>query len=162
VIASHGGEGPPPTPFLSRRLATTSVAWVGGVTVSTLVLRQLFRLQAKAARRVIGKPLGEDAHMADKVYKKKYGDPIELLLLRPDGSGSVVVLGPDVLAGHELQVVVPAGTWMGARTAPGGEWSLFATTMAPGFLPVDYEPGDAAELEAGWPDHARLIRALTR
>ena len=53
-------------------------------------------------------------------------------------------------------MVVPAGTWMGARVAPGGEWSLFATTMAPGFIPGDYEGGDADELAAAYPDQAAV------
>ena len=98
----------------------------------------------------------------DEVWLFQAGDPIELLLLEPGGPGRVARLGPHVHDGDELQVVVPAGTWMGARTAPGGEWSLFATTMAPGFVPSDYDPGDADPLAAAWPDHEPLIRALTR
>jgi hypothetical protein len=34
--------------------------------------------------------------------------------------------------------------------------------MAPGFVPEDYDPGDADRLSAQWPDHEPLIRALTR
>jgi predicted cupin superfamily sugar epimerase len=98
----------------------------------------------------------------DEVWFFQAGDPIELLLLEPHGAGRVARLGPDVMQGDELQVVVPAGTWMGARTAPGGEWSLFGTTMAPGFVPSDYDPGDADALTRDWPAHADLIRALTR
>ena len=82
----------------------------------------------------------------DEVWFFQLGDPVELLLLHADGSSNMERLGPDVLGGHELQVVVPAGTWMGARVAPGGEWTLFATTMAPGFIPSDYEGGDPDEL----------------
>ena len=51
---------------------------------------------------------------------------------------------------------------MGARVATGGDWSLFATTMAPGFIPSDYEGGDADELAAAYPGHAPRIRALCR
>ena len=98
----------------------------------------------------------------DEVWFFQLGDPIELLLLRPGGTASVERLGPDVIGGDQLQVVVPAGTWMGARVAPGGEWSLFATTMAPGFIPADYEAGDADALAASWPEQAGRIRALTR
>src|SRR3990170_8268035 len=43
--------------------------------------RELLRRQAAIARRRIGKPLGEDAIDADKVWKKAYGDPLRLLLL---------------------------------------------------------------------------------
>lgn len=98
----------------------------------------------------------------DEVWFFQSGDPIELLLLEAAGPGRVAILGPDVVRGDELQVVVPAGTWMGARTARGGEWSIFATTMAPGFVPTDYDPGDADGLALEWPDHERLIRGLTR
>jgi predicted cupin superfamily sugar epimerase len=98
----------------------------------------------------------------DEVWFFQAGDPIELLLLEPGRPGRVVILGPDVLGGQELQVVVRAGTWMGARTEPGGNWSLFATTMAPGFVPSDYEPGDPDGLAAAWPDQEPLIRVLTR
>ena len=98
----------------------------------------------------------------DETWYFQLGDPLELLLLVPGGPGRVAVLGPDVLGGHELQVTVPAGTWMGASVAPGGEWSLFATSMAPGFLATDYAGGDEKTLIAGWPAHAARIRALTR
>ena len=98
----------------------------------------------------------------DEVWYVQSGDPIELLLLEPGGAGRVVLLGQDLLGGQELQVTVPAGTWMGARVAPGGEWSLFATSMAPGFVPSDYEPGDAESLIHEWPEHEARILALTR
>ena len=98
----------------------------------------------------------------DEVWFFQAGDPIELLLLEPGTAGRVATLGPDVLGGHELQVIVRAGTWMGARTVPGGAWSLFATSMAPGFLPSDYDPGERDGLSALWPGHEPLIRALTR
>ena len=98
----------------------------------------------------------------DEVWYVQAGDPIELLLLEPGTPGRVVVLGQAILDGEEVQVVVPAGTWMGARVAPGGEWSLFATSMAPGFIPSDYDPGDAEELAREWPAHEARIRALTR
>ena len=98
----------------------------------------------------------------DEVWFFQAGDPIELLLLEPGTAGRIATLGPDVVGGHELQVVVAAGTWMGARTAPGGAWSLFATSMAPGFVPADYDPGDRATLSEAWPHHAPLIRDLTR
>jgi lysophospholipase L1-like esterase len=42
---------------------------------------RLLHHQAGLARAVIGKPLGEEAHDADRLYKKRYGDRIELLVL---------------------------------------------------------------------------------
>lgn len=92
----------------------------------------------------------------DEVWHFYQGDPVELLLL--DTEAHVEVLGP----GHHVQLTVPAGTWMGAQVRPGGRWSLCGTTMAPGFMPADYEGGDVDVLAARYPDAADHIRALCR
>jgi predicted cupin superfamily sugar epimerase len=98
----------------------------------------------------------------DEIWHFYLGDPIELLLLYPDGRDELVVLGADVLDGQRVQAVVPAGTWMGARLRPGGEYGVYGNTMAPGFVLSDFELGDLRELTAGWPRRAFLITALIR
>jgi lysophospholipase L1-like esterase len=55
--------------------------------------REFLHRQADVARGMIGKPLGEVAPNADGRYKKKYGDPIELLLL---GDSIAAGLGADL------------------------------------------------------------------
>ena len=55
--------------------------------------REFLHRQAAAARAVIGKPLGESAPDADGRYKKKYGDPLDLLLL---GDSVAAGLGADL------------------------------------------------------------------
>ncbi|WP_412538928.1 cupin domain-containing protein [Longispora sp. K20-0274] len=107
----------------------------------------------------------------DEVWFHHDGDPVDLVLLRDDGDLRIVRLGP----GGVPQAVAPAGVWMAARPAapdspaPGapdpagaGRWALCGTTMAPGFLPGDYEGADPARLAAAHPRHADLIGALTR
>ncbi|MFH8368750.1 cupin domain-containing protein [Streptomyces sp. NPDC018031] len=98
----------------------------------------------------------------DEVWHFYLGDPLELLLLAPDGTSRTAVLGPDVLGGQHVQFTVAAGTWMGARVADGGAWTFFGCTMAPGFTYPDYEHGDAAELTARYPHEAARIATLTR
>jgi predicted cupin superfamily sugar epimerase/mannose-6-phosphate isomerase-like protein (cupin superfamily) len=100
----------------------------------------------------------------DEVWHFYGGDAAELLLLHADGRSEVVRLGADTLAGEQVQFVVPAGTWMGARPAREAEdaYSFFGCTLAPGFDYGDYEPGYREELVAGWPEAAALIVALTR
>ncbi|WFB11639.1 cupin domain-containing protein [Streptomyces sp. LX-29] len=98
----------------------------------------------------------------DEVWHFYLGDPLTLLLLAPDGSSRTVTLGQDVFGGERVQYTVPAGTWMGARVADGGAWSLFGCTMAPGFTEDDYEHGDAAELTARYPGEAQWIATLAR
>ncbi|WP_433548810.1 cupin domain-containing protein [Streptomyces sp. CA-294286] len=97
----------------------------------------------------------------DEMWHFYRGDPLELLLLAPDGTDRLVPLG-DFTRGGPVQYLVRAGTWMGARVAHGGAWSLFGTTMAPGFLPADYEGGDAERLGARYPQQAARIRELCR
>mgnify|MGYP002144218914 CR=1 FL=1 len=81
----------------------------------------------------------------DEIWHFYLGDPIQLLLLHPDGSDELVILGQDVLAGQRVQTVVPAGAYMGARLQPGGEFGVYGNTMAPGFVLTDFEAGTAEE-----------------
>jgi predicted cupin superfamily sugar epimerase len=96
----------------------------------------------------------------DEVWHFYLGDQAELVLLRSDGTSEHVRLGHDVAGGDEVVAVVPAGTWMAARTL--GRWSLVGNTMAPGFTSDCYEGADADELLAGWPGEEAAIVALTR
>ncbi|MEV2210532.1 cupin domain-containing protein [Streptomyces sp. NPDC050997] len=98
----------------------------------------------------------------DEIWHFYLGDPLDLLLLAPDGTSRTAVLGPDVRTGQHLQLTVPAGTWMGGRVAAGGAWTFFGCTMAPGFTYEGYEHGDAAELSARYPTRADLIAGLCR
>ncbi|MFI8089051.1 cupin domain-containing protein [Streptomyces sp. NPDC086080] len=99
---------------------------------------------------------------AAETWHHYLGDPLQLLLLAPDGTSRAPVLGPDVLGGQHVQLTVPAGTWMGARVAAGGTWTFFGCTMAPGFTYEGYEHGEATDLTARYPDRAAHIRQLCR
>lgn len=90
------------------------------------------------------------------------GDPVQLLLLEPDGSVQRPVLGADVLGDQVPQVVVHPGTWMGGALAPGGRFALMGTTMAPGFTPATFETGVRDQLVDGWPTASAEIERLTR
>ena len=100
----------------------------------------------------------------DELWHFHVGDPIELLLLHPDGRDEVVVLGVDVHAGQHPQFTVPAGVWMGARPvkATPEAYGFFGTTMAPGFDYADFEPGYRDELQKAYPARKALIAELTR
>jgi uncharacterized protein len=99
---------------------------------------------------------------SDEIFHFYLGDPVEMLLLHPDGSSGVALLGTDLAGGMRPQRVVPRGVWQGARLRPGGRWALLGTTVAPGFEYADYEDGRREELLAAYPAQTRLIEALTR
>lgn len=96
-----------------------------------------------------------------EVYHFYLGDPVEQLMLHPDGSSETVELGSDLLAGQRVQHVVPEGVWQGSRLKSGGRFALMGTTMAPGFELDDFELGDRAALVTAYPDRAELLDALT-
>ena len=98
----------------------------------------------------------------DEIYHFYLGDPVELLLLKQDGSSEVITLGHDILNGQCVQFAVPAGVWQGSRLIRGGEFAVLGTTMAPGFIDEDYTPGDRGSLIEQYPDNAELITLLTR
>ena len=94
----------------------------------------------------------------DELFHFYLGDPVEMLMLSPDGRSDVVVLGSD-LESMRVQQVVPGNTWQGSRLVEGGNWALLGTTMAPGFDYADYEKGTPALLHSH-PEHGALIEAL--
>jgi predicted cupin superfamily sugar epimerase len=98
----------------------------------------------------------------DEIYHHYLGDPVEMLLLYPDGESRRIVGGGDLLAGQMLQWVAPAGVWQGSRLVPGGLLALLGTTMAPAYGPEDFELGECADLLRQFPGEGELIRALTR
>ena len=97
----------------------------------------------------------------DEIYHFYLGDPVELFLISPDGEVKTVTLGQDILAGMEVQYVVPAGWIQGSCLKKGGEWALLGTTMAPAYTPDDYSEPDTAALLAAHPEYAEIIRKLS-
>ena len=104
----------------------------------------------------------------DEVWHFSAGDPAELVVMGPRGDTSrVVVLGPDLEAGHVPQAFVQAGEWQGARirkpAAPGAKgWSLFGCTVSPAWDEREFELGQRGALIAEFPADAELVRCLTR
>src|SRR5262249_10991645 len=98
----------------------------------------------------------------DEVYHFYLGDPVRLLQLFPEGGGREVILGNDLAAGQQPQVVVPRKVWHGSFLEEGGQVALLGTTMAPGFDFDDYQPGVRALLQLRYPSFKNLIEKLTR
>jgi len=96
-----------------------------------------------------------------EIFHFYLGDPVQMLQLRPDGSGATLVIGTGLAAGQRPQVVAPRGVWQGTRLLPGGRFALLGCTVAPGFDFADYEHGDRRALTAAYPGWAGEIAELT-
>ena len=83
---------------------------------------------------------------SDEIYHFYLGDPVEMLQLFPDGGSAVFTLGPDLAAGQQVQLVVPAGVWQGTRLIGNGKVALLGCTVTPGFDFADYHSASYAEL----------------
>ena len=99
---------------------------------------------------------------SDEIFHFYLGDPVEMLQLYPGGKGTTVTIGTDIQAGMLPQVVVPMGTWQGAKLKPGGNFALMGTTVSPGFDFNDYEDGNRESLIKLYPGFRSHIIGLTR
>ena len=100
--------------------------------------------------------------LSDEIYHFYLGDPVEQLLLYPDGRSKLVILGPDILGDQNVQIVVPHGIWQGSHILPGGKYALLGTTMAPGYEHDEFVLGRRDDLTSKYPQDADLIHKLTR
>jgi predicted cupin superfamily sugar epimerase len=98
----------------------------------------------------------------DQLYHYYLGDPIEVLLLRENGLSELVVVGPNLVGGHLVQLFIPGNTFHTARITGKRRWFLGASTEWPGVVmrDRDVELGNAEELAAKYPDAAADIRAF--
>ena len=94
----------------------------------------------------------------DQFYHYYLGDPIEVLMLLPDGSTQHHVVGPDLRAGQTVQLFIPGNTFHTARVAGSRRWFLGGSTEWPGVEPADVELGKMDELAAKYPGVAAQIR----
>jgi len=130
-----------------RRTALASLAFVAGVLFAG---RLLLRRQAALARRLIGKPLGEQALDADKRYQKKYGAALDLLLLGDSIAAGLGAELPKETLGARLASRLAKATRRSVRLRTvaevGSESSMLAAQLAT--LPSSYRP-DLAVIVVG-------------
>ena len=94
----------------------------------------------------------------DQLYHYYLGDPLEVLLLR--NGGEHVIVGPDLKAGHRVQLLIPGNTFHTARVIGSKRWFLGASTEWPGVIPADVELGKPDVLTAEFPKVASDVRSF--
>lgn len=93
----------------------------------------------------------------DELFHFYLGDPVDMLLLLPDGSGKMEKLGNQLEKGQRPQIRVPEKTWQASKLAEGGTFALLGTTMAPGFDPANFQKADMDALRKAYPDWKTMI-----
>ncbi len=98
---------------------------------------------------------------ADEIWHFYAGGPLEVFVINPDTTLTVIQLGNDPAKGEVFQATVPAGCWFGSAPAEGVNFALVGCTVAPGFNFADFEMGSRVALLAEFPQHHSLIERLT-
>jgi predicted cupin superfamily sugar epimerase len=96
------------------------------------------------------------------MYHHYLGDPLEVLLLYPDGKSEVRVVGSDLTAGMRPQLFLPGGTFHTARIRFGESYALLGTSLWLRPEPADVEIGDPAKLSEAYPAAKAQIAAFTK
>lgn len=121
-------------------------------TISTAIYYLVSANSFSAIHRII----------SDEVFHFYAGDPVEMIQIDENGNLETFILGSDVMAGHQPQVVVPRGVWQALRLVEGGSWGLMGTTVAPGFEFADFEVGTREQMLNAFPQHRETIIRYTR
>lgn len=127
------------------RLHPALVGLVGvgaGASTAALGTRLLLSRQAQAARRVIGKPLGEEALPADRVYRGDGAQIIDLLLVGDSIAAGLGAEKPGGTLGRQVAKRLARRTGRTVRlrvvARVGAETSMLAEQLAT--LEPDYRP----------------------
>lgn len=141
------------------RLSVIGTGYLGAVALVVLGATELVRRQAVVARRLIGKPLGEDAHQADKVYRSRHGDPIDLLMLGDSIAAGLGADRPKRTLGAQLAKRLADRTNRAVRlhtaATVGAETSMLRAQLSG--LPERYVP-DVAVIVVGGNDVTHRVR----
>ena len=97
-----------------------------------------------------------------EIFHFYLGSPVEMLQICPLGKMKKIILGHDILADQQVQVIIERATWQGTRLVPGGDWALMGATVSPGFEFSDLEVASRKELLLQHPKHADAILQFTR
>lgn len=122
--------------------------FAGGVVVGG---RGLLQRQAAAARAAIGKPLGEQALAADRTWKRKHGNRVELLLLGDSVAAGLGAEAPKHTLGAHLARRLARRTRRAVRlhtaAVVGSESKDLEAQLAS--LPASYRPDVAVVVVGG-------------
>jgi lysophospholipase L1-like esterase len=135
-----------------RRVLIFSSA-LAAALAGALLGRGLLHRQAAVARRLIGKPLGEESLDADKKYKKKYGATLDLLIVGDSIAAGLGAELPKETLGARLATRLAKATHRTVRLRTvakvGSESSMLSGQLAT--LPASYRP-DVAVIVVGGND----------
>jgi predicted cupin superfamily sugar epimerase len=98
----------------------------------------------------------------DEVWHFYKGSPLTVHVIDLKGEYTAHQVGMDLTEGFEPQLVVPAGCWFASSVETPNAFAFVGCTVAPGFDFQDFELAEYESLSHTYPEHAEIIRKLTR
>lgn len=98
----------------------------------------------------------------DESWHFYLGAPVTIFVINPEGQLTQFKLSNDLNSDTEFQVTIPANHWFAAKVDTSESFAFVGCNVAPGFEFVDFELTDRKQLSSEYPQHASLIRELTR
>lgn len=98
----------------------------------------------------------------DELWYYHDGAPTIIHIIHPGGRLEQIIMGKNLSEGHQLQVLLPSGTWFAAEVTGEKQFILISCSVSPGFAFEDFELAKADQLAKAFPEHELLIRRLCR
>ncbi|WP_439101074.1 cupin domain-containing protein [Congregibacter sp.] len=158
LIKSLGLEGHVEGGFYRRTYEATDQPRLGSNADERFSMTSIFYLLTAEG------PIGHfHQNRSDIVHYFHLGDPIEYVLIHPDGELETVVMGADPRKGQQLQLTVHGGVWKASRLTGGEQgFGLISEAVSPGFDYRDMTLGVTSTLLTKYPQHRAYIEALSR
>lgn len=108
-------------------------------------------------------PLGHThKNHSDIIRYYQLGQPLRYLVLFPDGCLEETILGPNIAAGHKLQLLTPGGTWVSVALVTSGDiegdFGLVSEAVTPGFDSSDRELATADDIQTAFSQHWTILK----
>ncbi len=94
----------------------------------------------------------------DEIWHFYNGDPVEQILIFPNGELKRLLLGADPSKGQLRMAVVPSGVWQGTRIKDSDNgYALCGCTVVPAYSDASYTHGEFSDLITLFPQHEAII-----
>ncbi len=80
------------------------------------------------------------------------GSSLRYTVISPNGELKQKVMGPNIGAGEQLQILVPGGYWKASELC-AGDYGLISEAVCPGFDFADHQLASAAQIQHDYPQH---------
>jgi predicted cupin superfamily sugar epimerase len=99
---------------------------------------------------------------SDEMWHFYDGTSLNIYVIDPQGNFELITLGKNFHYGETYQAVVRAGYWFAAEPADPEGFCFVGCSVAPGFDFRDLDIGKRESLISEFPQHAAIIKKLSR